>query len=187
MLIEHLTGDGYEQAVYDHLLTPLGITTARVTGNDDLRSGEVDHPGGVERNFMEVLGGAGAWVATPADMVRIVDSFDTARPGWHPFGPELGAEHLALTDAMAVPRAHRFGLGLLLWDDGSWGHTGTIQNAHSIVIHRPDGLTVAVLVSGPVPSESSELKGAIERALRAVPVPDAPVVVTTVPTTGTTP
>jgi D-alanyl-D-alanine carboxypeptidase len=184
LLIEQLTGDGYEQAVYDRLLTPLGVTTARVTGNDDLRSGEVDHPGGVERNFMEVLGGAGAWLASAADMVKIVDSFDTTRPGWHPFGDELSAEQKGEGAAQAVARSYRFGLGLRLWDDGSWGHTGTIQNAHSMVLHRPDGITFAILVSGPAPSESDDLKGIAERAFAEVGLPSTQLV--EVPVSGPT-
>ena len=45
-----------------------------------------------------------------------------------------------------------YGLGLMLFADGSWGHTGTIESTHAIVINRPDGLTVALLVSGKYPT-----------------------------------
>ena len=46
-----------------------------------------------------------------------------------------------------------YGLGLMLFADGSWGHTGTIESTHAVVVNRPDGLTVAVMVSGKVPDE----------------------------------
>ena len=184
LLIESVAGAGYEQAVTDWLLTPLGITTMRVTGNDDLRAGEVVHPGGEERNFMEVLGGAGAWVATAADLVRIVDSLDTDRPGWHPFDAELGAEQRAIGPQFGPSPAHWFGLGLRMWSDGSWGHSGTIQNAHSMVVHQPDGYTWAVLVSGAVPAETDDLRSYVARAFAAIDVPTGAVVVPAPPAVG---
>ena len=172
LLIELVTGDGYEQAVTDRLLTPLGITDMRITGNDDLRPGEVVHPGGVDRNFMEVLGGAGAWVATAADLVRIIDSLDTNRPGWHPLPVELAVEMRAKGPTISPSAGHWLGLGLRLWGDGTWGHTGTIQNAHSMVLHRPDGYTWAVLVSGDVPAETDDLVTYVDRAFAEVGPPE---------------
>jgi len=138
-----------------------------VTGNNDVRPGEVVHPGDPGRNFMEVLGGAGSWVASAADLVAIADSLDTTRPGWHPISPELADEMQGRTPAGSLARAHNLGLGLRLFGD-AWGHTGTIQNAHSMVLHRADGFTFAVLASGSAPSESDDLAGIADRALRAI-------------------
>ncbi len=176
LLIETITGEGYEQAVTDRLLTPLGITDMRITGNDDLRSGEVDHAGGRQRNFMEVLGGAGAWIASAPDLVKIVDSLDTNRPGWHPLPPELATEMRAKNATIGATAGHWLGLGLRLWSDGTWGHTGTIQNAHSMVLHQPDGFTWAVLVSGEVPRETDDLKGIVRRAFEQTRPPAGPVI-----------
>ena len=170
LLIELATADSYEAAVYDRLLTPLGITEMRVTGNNDVRPGEVVHPGDPGRNFMEVLGGAGSWVATAADLVAIVDSLDTSRPGWHPISPALADEMQGRTEAGRLARGYRFGLGLLLFGDG-WGHTGTLQNAHSMVLHRADGFTYAIVVSGSAPSESNDLARFADRGFEAIGVP----------------
>ena len=60
-----------------------------------------------------------------------------------------------------------YGLGLMLFADGSWGHTGTIESTHSIVINRPDGLTVALLVSGKYPTVSDDLQAVIDQAVVA--------------------
>ena len=60
-----------------------------------------------------------------------------------------------------------YGLGVMLFPDGSIGHTGTLESTHAMVVGRPDGVTWAVLVNGEVPSESSRLAGIVERALRA--------------------
>ena len=170
LLIELATGDGYEAAVYDHLLTPLGITDMRVTGNGDVRPGDVVHPGDPGRNFMEVLGGAGSWIASASDLLAIVDSLDTSRPGWHPISAEMAAEMQGRSERAEPSRSHGFGLGLLLFGD-SWGHTGTLQNAHSMVLHRPDGFSFAILVSGSAPSESNDLRHYADRALQAIGVP----------------
>ena len=44
-----------------------------------------------------------------------------------------------------------YGLATIVYANGSWGHTGTIENTHAIVVHRPDGMTWAITVSGNVP------------------------------------
>lgn len=189
LLIEQVTGDGYQQAVQDRLLTPLGITDMRVTGNDDLRPGEVVHQGGTDRNFMEVLGGAGAWVATAADMVTFLDSLDTNRPGWHPLSAGLATEMRAPGEHVGASAAQWLGLGMRVWRDGSWGHTGTIQNAHSMVLHQPDGYTWAVLVSGDAPADSDDLREYVARAFRAIDAPTGPVgpfIIELPPTTSST-
>lgn len=170
LLIELATGDSYEAAAYDHLLTPLGITDMRVTGNSDVRPGEVVHPGDPGRNFMEVLGGAGSWIASAADLLAVVDSLDTVRPGWHPLSAAMAAEMQGRSAAAEPSRSHGFGLGLLLFGD-SWGHTGTLQNAHSMVLHRPDGFSFAILTSGSAPSESNDLRHYADEAFRAIGVP----------------
>ena len=51
---------------------------------------------------MEVLGAAGAWVATPSDLVKIIDSLNAATPGWKPLEPETVA--VMKTSATTLPR-----------------------------------------------------------------------------------
>ena len=54
-----------------------------------LTHGEVMHPSVPTRNYMETLGGSASWTATPADMVRILDSLDNTKPGFHPLSDEM--------------------------------------------------------------------------------------------------
>jgi hypothetical protein len=61
-----------------------------------------------------------------------------------------------------------YGLGLRVWADGTWGHTGTVENARSMVIRRPDGLTWAVVVSGNAPSNTDRLRDRVDAALATV-------------------
>ena len=110
-----------------------------------------------DRTYMDTLGPAGSWVASSGDVVRIIDSLDPAKPGFHP----LSAPMADLMHAAGVPltSADRwYGLGLICFTDGTWGHTGTLESAHAMVLHRNDGITWSILVAGDTPKESDDLR-----------------------------
>ena len=167
LLVEDVAGRPYEAVVQDRLLGPLGITGMRLAGTFDSTPYEVIHPSGPGRNYMEVLGAAGSWVATAADIVTILDSLDRTKPGWHPLS---SATVELMHQPAAPPVLYRdpnqwYGLGLIMYADGAWGHTGTIENTHSMGLRRPDGVTWSVLVSGEVPWESENLRGIFDEAI----------------------
>jgi D-alanyl-D-alanine carboxypeptidase len=58
-----------------------------------------------------------------------------------------------------------YGLGLICFYGGQWGHTGTLESAHAIVLHRPDGITWSILVSGNEPRETDDLEGIMNEVL----------------------
>lgn len=164
LLIEELTGQPYVDAVYQRLLAPLGITGMRLAGTYDSGPDEVEHFSRPGRNYMEALGGAGAWIATGADVARILDSLRPDATGWRPLGDDLARR-------MRQPPLGRdtggYGLGLILYPDGSVGHTGTLESTHAMVLSRPDGVTWAILVNGESPRESANLRSIVDRALTA--------------------
>jgi len=82
LLIEAVTGKPYERVADEHLLRPLGIDGMRMTSTYEVGPDEVAHAIGPNRNYMETLGAAGAWNATPADLTEIVNSLDHTTPGW---------------------------------------------------------------------------------------------------------
>jgi D-alanyl-D-alanine carboxypeptidase len=166
LLVEHLTGEPYEQVVYERLLTPLGISGMRLAPTYDPGPGEVQHRSVPDRNYMEALGAAGAWVATPSDLVRIIDSLDASTPGWKPLEPEtVAAMTTSATDPLTPDRG--YGMGLILYGGGAVGHTGTVESTHAMVFDRADNVTWAVTVSGENPSETVRLAGIVDRALAA--------------------
>ena len=55
----------------------------------------------------------------------------------------------------------------MVFPDGSFGHTGTVENTHAMVLDRPDGVTWSVLVSGEYPGDSSSLQGIFDDAVAA--------------------
>ena len=79
-----VAGRPYEDVVNDRLLQPLGIEGMRLAGTFDPDPAEVIHPSVPPRNYMEVLGAAGSWVASASDVVTILDALDPSTPGWHP-------------------------------------------------------------------------------------------------------
>ncbi len=166
LVIENLTGRSYEEVVYERLLTPLGISGMRLAPTYDPGPGEVEHRTVLGRNYMEVLGAAGAWVATPTDLVTIIDSLDPTTPGWKPLEPETVAMmKTSATDLSAPDRG--YGMGLILYGGGAAGHTGTIESTHAMVFDRADNVTWAVTVSGENPSDTVRLAGIVDRALAA--------------------
>ncbi len=168
LVIEAVTGDPYEDVVQERLLTPLDIDGMRMAGTHEVKKGDAHHLSGESRNYLEVLAAAGAWVGTAEDLVRILDSLDSARSGWHPVDATTLATMLA-KPTVPFPYDNRwYGLGLRVWVDGSWGHTGTVENARSMVMHRPDGITWAVLVNGDAPSNTDRLREYVDEALADV-------------------
>jgi D-alanyl-D-alanine carboxypeptidase len=165
VLIEAVTGQTYERVVADRLLIPLGITGMRMAGTHELGPDEVSHDPTPGRNFMEALGGAGAWNATPAEVVTIYNSIDPATPGWKALSPESLAMMRAGV-ATSSPTS-TYGFGIFDYPGGAWGHTGTIERAHSMVLVQPDGVTWAVSVSGETPSNTGSLRSIMAGALAA--------------------
>ena len=125
---------------------------------------EVDHRTVIGRNYMEVLGGAGAWVATPSDLVTILDSLDLTKPGWKPLDEAtLDVMQTSINDPLVPDRG--YGLGLILYGGGAYGHTGTVESTHAMMLDRNDGVSWALTVSGEYPSDTSQLAGIVDDAL----------------------
>jgi D-alanyl-D-alanine carboxypeptidase len=191
LLIEQVTGSPYEQVVQEEVLDPLAITSMRTAGTFDIEPGDVEHKSGQGRNYMEVLAGAGAWLAAPTDLVTILNSLDLETPGVKVLKPatlEMMAmitvtppsdDDEALSEsapttmiAPALP-TQGYGMGLRIFDapptggaaTTTFGHTGTLESTHAMFVRRPDGITWAVTISGDYPVSTPEIATIIDNAL----------------------
>ncbi len=163
--IEALTGLSYERAIYQYLLTPLGISGMRLAPTIDPGPDEAQHVTTPGRNYMETLGGAGGWVATPSDLVTIFNALNTSTPGFSPLPIETVL-------AMFSPGGGQFGqrgygLGVISYGGGRFGHTGTIESTHAMVLDRGDGVVWALTVAGQTPSESTDIERIVNNAFVA--------------------
>jgi D-alanyl-D-alanine carboxypeptidase len=156
LLVEQVTGRPYTDVVQDLLLLPLGISDMAIGPTYGTAPNDVWHWTRANADYMEVLWSAGAWLATPADLVRILDSLDPSRPGFHPLSAATAASVCQSSGFPDNPNAY-YGLGMICWYGGEWGHTGTLESAHAVVVHRTDGVTWSVLVSGNSPRETDDV------------------------------
>lgn len=165
LAIEAVTGLGYEQAVYRHLLTPLGISGMRLAPTFDPGPDEVQHVTTPGRNYMETLGAAGAWIATPTDLVKIFDSLDVDTGGFKPLAIETVLQMLIPPGGTLGQRG--YGLGVISYGDNRYGHTGTIESTHAMVLNRGDGVIWSITVAGQFPGESTSLERIMNEAFEA--------------------
>ncbi len=182
LLVEDVTGRRYEDVVRIELLEPLGIEGMRLAGTFDVRDGDVEHRSDEGRNYMEVLGAAGSWIASPTEITTITNSLDLSTPGWKPLGPEttaamrtitrdppLTAEEAATTSSTLDPPApatRGYGMGLMIFGPDAFGHTGTLESTHAMTARQADGITWAITVSGDSPSSTRDLASIVAEALR---------------------
>lgn len=165
--IELVTGLSYQDATKKLVLTPLGLDSFRLVGTYEFGPNDALHAVSGSRTYMEQLGPAGAWVATATDVAKLLDSLDPQSPSVH----VISSESMALMKLPATPvpvgPIWDYGFGLRLFFSGEWGHSGSIENVHAMAIHRPDGLSVSVLVNGTKPKETDDLIEAINEAVLA--------------------
>lgn len=195
LLIEELTALSYADAVQRELLAPLGLDGMRLAGTFDVRDGDIEHRSDAGRNYMEVLGAAGSWIASPTDVALIINSLDLATPGWKPlsstmrdtmaeitvdppapptvtepvldeFGNVAANQPAPTTTTVPPPPNRGYGMGLMIFGPDSFGHTGTLESTHAMTARGADGITWAITVSGDHPSSSRDLAGVVAEALR---------------------
>jgi D-alanyl-D-alanine carboxypeptidase len=192
LAIEEVTGRPYVDVVSEQLLTPLGIEGMRLASTfDDGADLPVEHRSDAGRNYMEVLGAAGAWIASPTEIATILNSLDAATPGWKPLTestldammtitvdppPPLVPPSSDPTDQVestppssappALPPDRGYGMGLMIFGPDTFGHTGTVESTHAMMVRRPDGITWVVTVSGDFPDSTRQLATIVDNALR---------------------
>ena len=170
LLIESATGQSFESAIRERVLEPIG-NNAHMAPTFDTEPGDAMHASSPGRNYMEALGPAGGWVATPLDVAKLADALRADSPGPHLLDElTIDKMRVRLTVPVETPppaNGWSYGLGLMLFGDGSWGHTGTIESTHAVVVNRPDGLTVVILVSGKEPDDTDDLLPIIDLAVAA--------------------
>jgi CubicO group peptidase (beta-lactamase class C family) len=160
LIIEKVTGMSYEEFCMKNILEPLGIYDMRLAGNlpSDRAPFEVSYYeppywnlkpsiygtgemvlscyGG---NDIRALGGAGAWLATAPDLMRLllaVDGFDT-RPD------------ILSSESIHFMTDNENGFAPVGWKatvlDGTWWRTGSFPGSAGMMKRQSDGISWVVL------------------------------------------
>ena len=161
-LVGWRTGTTWEGAARQMVLDPLGLAdwqVGRTSSNDEGDAQYAAEPG---RNYMELLEAAGAWTASATDVALLVDALGRGEPFR---SPTTSLMMLQPSSAGPPEEDWTYGLGVRIFAGGVWGHSGTLENTHDMVLWFPDGTVVAVLVNGEEPSDSDRLIDTIRRAL----------------------
>lgn len=138
LLVEHLTGMDLDDAAYDLVFRPAGITGPYLSV-DGLHASSVPYPKGLAR--LERLGGAGTWLASTDDiaaMLAAVTADDRVTLEWP---------------------------GIIV-DQYGWGHTGTLDGAEACAWLLQDSRTViTAFVSGSKPNTGGKVCDRVVPAL----------------------
>lgn len=166
--IESLTGEAIDEQTRREVFDPLGLHTFRYGVTQVDEPGDADHYSRPDRNFLELLGPAGAWTASASDVALFVDSLAEGRVLAN---PELSTM-IAPVATGPDEEGWSYGLGVIVWPNGWWGHTGSVESARSIVVAIPGGSVVAILVNGDEPMASGDLAQVVADALAPRPQPE---------------
>lgn len=163
-LIEELTGLDYASAVHRWLSGPFGLPGLVYRDDSEVAPDEPSYFVDPGSNYMELLGAAGAWSATSLDAARFIHVLMSSRTGRGPLTRGSWAAMRSPTPRSAAGASWGYGWGVRLFDDGVWGHTGSIDSIRTIVVGLPDGGAVAVLVDGDSPARTDDLVGIVTTA-----------------------
>ena len=171
-VIEHISGQTYEQFVIDQVLEPSGITTMAIGGTtlEERMDGEVRYysppglaprvsvypgegfvPVGYGSYYMPAMDAHGGWIGTAADLVRFTLSVDGTK-GTALLTPEMVTAMettprpvAATAGAGNVEEALGLGWNSVPQEDGyEWSHAGALEGSNcSWMVRKPDGTTLA--------------------------------------------
>jgi CubicO group peptidase (beta-lactamase class C family) len=157
-VIARVTGESYAEAVQENVLRPLGIRHVRLGANKpDYLPREARRyvagqtkalPGGTWQQF----GPAGGWVASSVDMARFLTGLTGSRTGKPFLSKRMMDEMVSAPPGLKTrPDGSHFGLGWdKVWKEGErygWLKNGGTGGISTMIIHRPDGLDIVVLVN----------------------------------------
>jgi len=162
-IIEKVTGIGYEDYVKIAILNPLGIYDMHLGNSypeekavneviyyESYRSSKVlaydSHRDFVPKTYggsdIKVLGAAGGWVASPAEMLKLivaVDGFDTK--------PDI----LQPESIRLMTNGGKSGRNMMGWKGtdghGTWWRTGTLAGTSALVVRQNNGINWIILTN----------------------------------------
>lgn len=131
LVVGSASGPSYEDAAYRLVLRPLGI--GRKTMDPQYAN----------------LSGAGGWRMSALDIGRVVSALDP--------GARLSPVSSATRSQMIQRTSYNYGLGVWIWDEQTFGHSGSLYRARSIAVRLPSGRVVVILTQATFPESGLDL------------------------------
>lgn len=193
-IVEKASGKDYEAYVQEHILQPAGIFDMHIGRNlrQDKLPNEVNYyeqsnailvpafdgtGGRVHRsnggNNIEELGGAGAWIASAAELLKFYVAID---------GKDKQADILSKESVAYMTKPSRRGFSPIGWkgtrSNGTWWRTGTLAGSSALLKQNPDGSTWVIITNtsswkgSKFPKELNKLMGRVMRSVKKWPEVD---------------
>lgn len=137
LAIISVTGVAYEEATFRYVFRPLGI--ARQQMNDE---------------YVNLLG-AGGWEISALTTARLISALD----------PRASISPLSVASRrlMIQRSTYNYGLGVWIWDENTFGHSGTLYRARNIAVRLASGRVVVILTQATFPESGLELLSTAQR------------------------
>lgn len=143
----------YEYSNTNFCALSLAVGSVSGPSYDDAAYRLIFRPLGIGRKVMEPqyanLSGAGGWRMSALDVGRIVSALDPAAST-----SPLSSNTRTL---MTQRTSYNYGLGVWIFDEGTYGHSGSLYRARSIAVHFPTGRTVVILTQATFPESGLDL------------------------------
>ncbi|MGA0879311.1 MAG: serine hydrolase domain-containing protein [Ilumatobacteraceae bacterium] len=141
LVILFTTGVSYEEATYRYVFRPLGIRRQAM-----------------DPEYTNLLG-AGGWRLSALDTARIISALD----------PRASISPLSVASrrAMIERTTYNYGLGVWIWADDTFGHSGSLNRARNIAVHLPSGRVAVILTQASFPESGLDLLSDAESIDRA--------------------
>ena len=193
-VVEKASGKDYEAYVQKHILKPAGILDMHIGKNlrEDKLPNEVNYyeqsnailvpafdgsGGKVYRsnggNDIEDLGGAGAWIASAAELMKFYVAID---------GKDKQADILSKESIAYMTKPSPRGFSPIGWkgtrSNGTWWRTGTLAGTSALLKQNPDGTTWVIITNtsswkgSKFPTELNKLMGRVMRSVKKWPETD---------------
>jgi CubicO group peptidase (beta-lactamase class C family) len=162
-VIEKVAGEPYEDYVQSHILHPSGIFDMHLGRSlqEDHFTNEVNYyeqsnavkiaafdgsghtvfksNGG---NNLEALGGAGAWVASAAELIKFMLAID---------GDETHPDIISKKSVKYMTTPNKLGRSPIGWmgtrANGTWWRTGSLAGSSALLKHQPNGLSYVIITN----------------------------------------
>ncbi len=193
-IIEEVSKTPYQQYMQEEILIPAGIQRMHIGKNQYAQKypqevryyphkkterklsayGTGDSASkAYEATHIEALGPAGGWIATPTDLLRLVnviDGFDTVPDILSPQSiAQMSSPQLALTDSTAQ---HGQLLGWKGVDAAKWWRTGSLVGTSAVLVRQHNGISWAFLSNTDTwrgPYFSYEIEAEMRHILARIP------------------